>query len=311
MRISYIEEFLELYDCLNFNTAAKNLHISQSTLSKHIKLLEDDLGATLFERDKYHVEVSAQGLEFYGYAKKVVKNYEAARESFSNQKLSRERLIITGAVDSVKEMTWVTKAAEVVRSRHPEFRPMLVPLGLVSPITQVLHGDVDGTIITLGRNAGEEEVTEVLRAEPVAKTAICAVCHAEEVPEGCTEMTAADLQHKTVIKLVGPRMEAGWRCLKTFLARNQIDYSVRQVPIISRYDYMGVTIKPGEILLMVACDLIEGSALLANPNIKAFPIVADNPWMDLYFVYREEQCPSYIKEFARALRESSDIVATL
>lgn len=46
---------------LHFGEAAKRCHVSQSTLSIQIKKLEDELGATLFERDARSVRLSESG----------------------------------------------------------------------------------------------------------------------------------------------------------------------------------------------------------------------------------------------------------
>ena len=40
MEIGTIQEFVVLAECLNFSEAASRLFISQSSLSKHIKALE-------------------------------------------------------------------------------------------------------------------------------------------------------------------------------------------------------------------------------------------------------------------------------
>lgn len=53
--------FISLAQNLNFTKAAKELCISQSTLSMHIKALEKNTGLTLFIRSKRHVELSPEG----------------------------------------------------------------------------------------------------------------------------------------------------------------------------------------------------------------------------------------------------------
>lgn len=44
METRTIREFLVLADCLNFGEAAEQLSVAQSTLSKHIRALENELG---------------------------------------------------------------------------------------------------------------------------------------------------------------------------------------------------------------------------------------------------------------------------
>lgn len=61
METRYLQEFLILLETLSFSEAANRLYISQSTLSKHIKALEDDLGAELFYRNKRQVQPTKYG----------------------------------------------------------------------------------------------------------------------------------------------------------------------------------------------------------------------------------------------------------
>ncbi len=46
---------------LNFSEAADEMHVTQSAVSRQIKTLEDELGATLFQRGTRHVELTAHG----------------------------------------------------------------------------------------------------------------------------------------------------------------------------------------------------------------------------------------------------------
>lgn len=62
MRIQQIRYFLALAEELHFWNTAERLHTSQSTLSRQIQSLEDDLGFPLFERDKRNVKLTAAGM---------------------------------------------------------------------------------------------------------------------------------------------------------------------------------------------------------------------------------------------------------
>ena len=61
MTSAQIRSFLVLARHLNFSSAAKELCISQSTLSMHIAALEKNLGVQLFIRDRRNVALSPQG----------------------------------------------------------------------------------------------------------------------------------------------------------------------------------------------------------------------------------------------------------
>ena len=62
MEIDYVNEFLVLAKVLNYSDAADRLFISQSSLFKHIKALETELGVPLFEKDGKFIVLSKYGM---------------------------------------------------------------------------------------------------------------------------------------------------------------------------------------------------------------------------------------------------------
>ena len=51
MDFHHLKYFVEVADQKSFSKAARNLHISQSAISRTIKALEDELGVVLFMRN--------------------------------------------------------------------------------------------------------------------------------------------------------------------------------------------------------------------------------------------------------------------
>lgn len=51
---------------LSFTAAARELHVSQAAISRHVRLLESDLGCELFHRLHRRVELTAAGARFAG-----------------------------------------------------------------------------------------------------------------------------------------------------------------------------------------------------------------------------------------------------
>lgn len=81
MRTDYIKSFLEVVHCKSFSLAAKNLYLSQSTLSTHIKQLEDELCAQLFIRSTKEIILTEKGKAFYPFA---LQFYETEKEALSH-----------------------------------------------------------------------------------------------------------------------------------------------------------------------------------------------------------------------------------
>ncbi len=61
MDIRSIRYFLEVARELNVTRAAENLHMAQPPLSRQIQLLEAELGVSLFDREKRHLQLTEEG----------------------------------------------------------------------------------------------------------------------------------------------------------------------------------------------------------------------------------------------------------
>lgn len=61
MTSEQFNEFYILSTTLNYSEAAQKLFISQSTLSRHIKSMEDELGVYLFSRNTRNVVLTSEG----------------------------------------------------------------------------------------------------------------------------------------------------------------------------------------------------------------------------------------------------------
>ena len=73
MNINQIKQVLTVAEERNFTNAAKKLFISQPSLSKSIKLLEEELGIELFERNP--IKPTYAGEIFISKAKKIISEF--------------------------------------------------------------------------------------------------------------------------------------------------------------------------------------------------------------------------------------------
>lgn len=76
MNINQIQYFLAIVKTKSFSEAAYDLFISQSSISKQIKALEDELGISLFNRNSSQRTLTPAGKVFYIYAKSVYEQHK-------------------------------------------------------------------------------------------------------------------------------------------------------------------------------------------------------------------------------------------
>lgn len=99
MNTSFFEEFLVLAEKENFSLAARELEISQGTLSRHIAQMEKEYGAPLFQRTTQKVSITPYGEALLPYAREVVKGERQFRQTVSHLRLKASSHISVGTVD--------------------------------------------------------------------------------------------------------------------------------------------------------------------------------------------------------------------
>ena len=95
MNIEHIIEFVMLAELCDYQEAADHLFIAQSTLSRHIQSLENEIGEPLFTRSSRKVTLNENGKFFLHYAEPIAAAYQDYTRARSIRRSSvRQRLII-------------------------------------------------------------------------------------------------------------------------------------------------------------------------------------------------------------------------
>jgi len=81
MELHHLRRFVILAEELHFTRAAERLHIEQSPLSRNIKELEDDLGVTLFHRDRRGTRLTSAGRTLLKEARRLLSVMEQVRKN--------------------------------------------------------------------------------------------------------------------------------------------------------------------------------------------------------------------------------------
>ncbi|GAU65993.1 putative LysR family transcriptional regulator [Streptomyces sp. NBRC 110611] len=126
-----LRTFLAVAQTLSFTQAARRLGLRQSTVSQHVRKLEEASGRRLFARDTHGVELTEDGEAMLGFARSILEANERAASFFAGTRL-RGRLRFGASEDFV--LTRLPEVLEEFRREHPE-----VDLELTVELSGTLH----------------------------------------------------------------------------------------------------------------------------------------------------------------------------
>jgi DNA-binding transcriptional LysR family regulator len=81
-----VETFVHAAETLNFSEAARILHLTQPTVSHHIKNLEQDLGVELFTRKGSAIKLTEAGRLLLPWARKIIRDSIEMQEMMHSMK---------------------------------------------------------------------------------------------------------------------------------------------------------------------------------------------------------------------------------
>ena len=100
MDIRQLRYFLTIADEGHITAAAKKLRISQPPLSHQLKLLEEELGITLFIRGKESMQLTPEGKVLYRRAQIILENFDSTVDTLDNIRNGITGLLSIGSIGS-------------------------------------------------------------------------------------------------------------------------------------------------------------------------------------------------------------------
>lgn len=86
MKLIWMQAFLKIAETESFSAASEQLYISQSNLSKYIKLFENEYNIQLFTRNTRKVVLTAEGKAILPHIEVIVNEYKKMEEQISSMK---------------------------------------------------------------------------------------------------------------------------------------------------------------------------------------------------------------------------------
>ncbi len=95
MTLNQLQYAVTVTNSKSMNEAAKELFISQPSLSASIRDLEEEVGVELFRRTNRGISLTPEGEEFIGYAKQVLEQYRLMENRYINHAGSKIRFSVS------------------------------------------------------------------------------------------------------------------------------------------------------------------------------------------------------------------------
>ena len=95
MTLQQLKYPLTIADCGSMNEAAKQLFISQPSLSETMKELETEIGLDIFLRSNRGIVITPEGEEFLGYARQVTEQFGLLQSKYIDKKVKEKFSVST------------------------------------------------------------------------------------------------------------------------------------------------------------------------------------------------------------------------
>lgn len=150
MNLKQLEAFVQVSESGSFSKAAKELFLTQPTISAHISSLEKELNVRLFIRNTKEVSLSDDGKDLYRYAKQIT-NLEKAIEERFYMDSDDGKQFITIAASTIPAQYLLPKVLMCYRERYPKEQIKIMETDSSEVVTQVVDHMVDvgftGTVL--------------------------------------------------------------------------------------------------------------------------------------------------------------------
>ena len=150
MNLKQLEAFVQVAEGGSFSKAAKQLFLTQPTISAHISSLEKELNARLFVRNTKEVKLSDDGKELYRYARQMIDLQKKIEERFETGK-SESKHLITIAASTIPAQYLLPEILMKFNERYPKEQVKLLETDSSQVVTKIIDHMVDvgftGTVL--------------------------------------------------------------------------------------------------------------------------------------------------------------------
>lgn len=145
MELRHLITFKTIVDKGGFNKAAEELGYAQSSITNHIKDLEEELNHPLFDRLGKKVHLTNFGKQFYPYAIKIITLYTEIKEK-ANQYDEPSGNLTIGASEALTSCRLPQILLEY-KKKYPNVNLSITPIDYQNIQSELQKGNIDLALI--------------------------------------------------------------------------------------------------------------------------------------------------------------------
>ena len=142
MKIRYMKEFIKIAEVLNFSRAAELLYMTQPALSRHVAIIEENMGVQLLNRTTHAVELTVVGKMVYQEFCKIVSQYDtliASAKQYSEGFVGEVKVgILYYAIDE-----YMTAVHRHFKKNYPQISLSVASHQSSTVMSDLLSGNID------------------------------------------------------------------------------------------------------------------------------------------------------------------------
>lgn len=290
MDIRQLSYFIAVAEHRSFTKAAEAMHMTQPTLSKMIRLLEDELDTQLFDRAVTPIGLTDAGAALLPSAKHVVLGMERIKEEMADVAGLAHGTVRLG-IPPMIGMRFFPGAIERFHARYPGIRLEMTEQG-----GRRIEADIEQGALDIGFVIEPIEQPERFHAQPCIDERLALVLHPDHPLAGSSRVTLTELAGESFVLfreeftirhlITDACLRAGYRPQVAFES-SQWDFIAETVGI-----RLGVTLLPESV-----CRLLD------RERFGIVPLAPAIPWRMSMIWRRGHYIPHAARAWIRLIQE--------
>lgn len=298
LKIDYIQEYLVLAETLNFSKTAELTYITQPALSRHIAMIEEEMGAKLFDRTTRNVELTPAGEAVRDQFQVIVQSYQLAREQAELLSTGKSGVLVLNS-----PYYWTEDFVEPVvlefEEEYPEVDMRIRSVQPVDGIDDMLEGEGD-----LAITMQKAEIAPNVRRVPFARERLAVALRDDHPFADRSSLKLEELRGEEFVAMELDTSDFG--NYNTFLLDLLASRGIYpgHLRYTQQVDTMGLTIRKGGGV----CIVPYGVRHMDRSYLRVIPLEDEDCFFTLCLYYLVEDTNPLIPTFVQVACEVGEML---